>query len=385
MLTTMMLLVTNILGAHHKYKNPDETIFIWGGDINLKFVQYVAGLTQKEDPQICYMPTASGDNPDNIKFWENICSTLQLDTNILKVWVSSSANHKSFDEILLNSDAIVVGGGNTLNMLGIWSAQGIDKIMKKALKKGIILAGGSAGSICWFKAGISDSRPVSLSIVKGLGFLPYSNCPHYSQESRKNLYHEMIKAGKMNLGYATDELAGILFKNKKAVAFLTQSDIHNSYLVSLKDGTIQETKLKSEIIVRNDALPQNSYTSKSIKKNIKNLIGVTIPTPLNAYVSEIVKSKINDKTISDKEKERMLNIKVEKTFSYKNKIVGIVNNEHYSYLGYTISYFYNNNGDWMAAGEDIGGESLGECEISFREKAKKVLSQIKSNLEIEKQ
>lgn len=109
-----------------------ETIFIWGGDINTKFVQYVADLTKKENPKICYLPTASGDDPDNIKYWENICNTLQLDTIILKMWISSSEKNQSFEEILLNSDAIVVGGGNTLNMLGIWEAQGIDNILEKA-------------------------------------------------------------------------------------------------------------------------------------------------------------------------------------------------------------------------------------------------------------
>jgi len=139
------------LKAQQGTDKQDETIFIWGGDINTKFVQYVADLTKKENPKICYLPTASGDNPDNIKYWENICNTLQLDTIILKVWVSSSEKNQSFEEILLNSDAIVVGGGNTLNMLGIWKAQGIDNILEKALKNGIILSGGSAGSICWFR------------------------------------------------------------------------------------------------------------------------------------------------------------------------------------------------------------------------------------------
>jgi peptidase E len=212
------------LKAQQNTDKQDETIFIWGGDINTKFVQYVADLTKKENPKICYLPTASGDNPDNIKYWENICNTLQLDTIILKVWVSSSEKNQSFEEILLNSDAIVVGGGNTLNMLGIWKAQGIDNILERALENGIILSGGSAGSLCWFQNGISDSRPINLSIVEGLGFLPYSNCPHYSQESRKNLYHQMIKDGKMNSGYATDELAGILFEKRKAVKFISQFD-----------------------------------------------------------------------------------------------------------------------------------------------------------------
>lgn len=106
-----------------------------GGDINKRFVQYVADLTQKSLPKICYLPTASADNADNIKNWESICKSLAIDPYILKVWVNSKTDTVSFEEILLNMDAIVVGGGNTLNMMGIWEAQGIDKIMQKALRK----------------------------------------------------------------------------------------------------------------------------------------------------------------------------------------------------------------------------------------------------------
>ena len=263
------------LKAQQDTDKKDETIFIWGGDINTKFVQYVADLTKKENPKICYLPTASGDNPNNIKYWKNICNTLQIDTIILKVWLSSSEENQSFEEILLNSDAIVVGGGNTLNMLGIWNAQGIDNILAKALKNEIILAGGSAGSICWFQNGISDSRPVNLSIVNGLGFLPFSNCPHYAQESKRDLYHHMIKEGKMSSGYASDEKAGIIFKNGKPVEYVSQSDIHNSYFVSLEQGKIKSTKMESKILLKKNALPENSYSSQSIKKKINYLYILT--------------------------------------------------------------------------------------------------------------
>jgi len=372
----LIVLLFTIIGvgsliAQQNIKKQDEIIFTWGGDINLKFVQYVGDLTKKENPKICYLPTASADNPDNIKYWENICNTLKLDTTILKVWVSSSAENQSFEKILLNSDAIVVGGGNTLNMLGIWKAQGIDTILKKALKSGIILSGGSAGSICWFRKGISDSRPVNLSIVDGLGFLPYSNCPHYSQESRRNLYHQMIKEGKMTPGYATDELAGILFKNGKALEFISQSDIHNSYFVNLENGKIKETKLKSKILLRKNALPEGSYSAQLIKKKINNLMNVSDKSsPLSAYVSEMKTLKLSKENISKSEKNRVLNIGVEKIFIYKNKIAGIVNDAYINSFGYGMWYFYNYNGTWTSMGEDIGGKTVFESEIKFREKSR---------------
>ncbi len=369
------------LKAQQNKDKQDETIFVWGRDINTKFVQYVADLTKKEHPKICYLPTASGDNPDNIKYWENICNRLQLDTIILKVWVSSSEKNQSFEDILLNSDAIVVGGGNTLNMLGIWKAQGIDTILEKALKNGIILSGGSAGSICWFQNGISDSRPVNLSIVKGLGFLPFSNCPHYSQEARKDLYHQMIKDGKMNSGYATDGLAGILFKNGKAVKSVSQSDIHNSYFVNLKKGKIKETKLKSEILLRKNALPEGSYSSQSIKKKIKDLLDSDdSSSPISGYVSEMKTLKLNKENISESEKVKVLDIGVEKIFIYKNKIAGVVNDAFLDSFGYGMWYFYNCNGVWKSMGEDIGGKTIFESEITFREKAETIIKRAEEKL-----
>lgn len=119
----------------------DRRIFVWGGDIDLKFTRYVVHLTGKEKPRICYVPTASGDHPDNINYWSRICHTLDIDTLVLRVWVSTFPENPSFKEQLLGADAIVVGGGNTLNMMGIWKAQGIDKLLAEALRRGIVLAG----------------------------------------------------------------------------------------------------------------------------------------------------------------------------------------------------------------------------------------------------
>ena len=365
-LFSLFLAILNI-----NYLNAQEkTIFVWGGDINLKFTQYIVNLTQKENPRLCYLPTASGDNADNIKLWEKICTQLRIDTLVFKVWVSSSENNKSFEDILMHSDAIVVGGGNTLNMLGIWKAQGIDHILKKALDKGIILAGGSAGAICWFINGISDSRPVKLSCVDGLNLLPYSTCPHYDQNERKELYHQMIKEQKMHSGYALDEKAGILFKNGKAVDFVSQSDKHNSFYICVQNGEVKSEKVKSRILLQNNALPENSYKSSSINKRISEISEYKEQTPLEAYASEI-------KTIYQN-KTQVPDIKIEKTFTYNDQIAGIVNDTYLNSMGlYSLWYFYNHKGTWTSMGEDIGGETLLECEITFREKAQTIIKRAK--------
>jgi len=165
------------------------------------------------------------------------------------VWINSTTQKKSFEEILLSMGAIIVGGGNTLNMLAIWKAQEIDLALKKAYDKGIVIAGGSAGSLCWFNAGTTDSRPKELTIVKGLGFLNFSHCPHYhSEENRRPLYHKNILEKKLSNGYACDDKSGILFLNGKASKSVSTDSESFSYYVYEKYGKIIEEKLIPEII-----------------------------------------------------------------------------------------------------------------------------------------
>lgn len=374
LITVVTFLLSSMLNAQENTK-PDEIIFAWGGDINLKFVEYVGGLTGKENPKICYLPTASGDHPNNIKYWKSICKTLNLEEHILKVWVSASAKNKSFEEQLLSVDAIVVGGGNTLNMLGIWKAQGIDVVLKKALKKGIVLSGGSAGSICWFENGVSDSRPTRLSLVKGLGFLPYSNCPHYAEKPRKELYHQLLSEGKMTKGYATDDLSGVLFKNGNAIASVSQSDVHHSYFIEHKEKVIVN-KMKSEILVRPNAISKEDFKNKNIDKKLEK-INVSIENPVGAYTKQIHTTRLNKKGLTKEKRQEILNINISKVFNYKNQIVGVVNDAYLDSFGYTVWYFYHCNGTWRSMGEDIGGKTFIESEIAFREKAMSILKKAK--------
>jgi peptidase E len=226
-----------------------QTIFATGGDINETFLSYIITLTKKPSPKICFIPTAAADNPYAINYWYELCLNLSVIPSVLRVFINSSPNQKSFEDNLLQVDAIIVSGGNTLNMIAIWKAQGIDTVLRKAYKKGIILAGGSAGSLCWFKNGISDSRPQKLSIVECLGFINTSHCPHFSSEAtRKPLYENYILNNKLPAGYACDDLAAMLFQNGKFVKALSLNKDNNVYYISVKNGKIDEEKIDSEII-----------------------------------------------------------------------------------------------------------------------------------------
>jgi dipeptidase E len=221
-----------------------RTIFAYGGGFTKPFMRYVIALTKKENPRICFLPTASADNANTILAWYKACEDLQMRPYVQMTFVASYTEPKTFEENLLSMDAIVVAGGNTLNMMAIWKAQGIDTVLRKAYNKGIVLAGGSAGSLCWFQGGTTDSRPKDLSIVKGLGFIQTSHCPHYHSEPlRKPLYFDNILKGKLSAGYAIDDLAGIVFENEKYIKSVAVDDKSNTYYVSVINGQIDEKLL----------------------------------------------------------------------------------------------------------------------------------------------
>jgi dipeptidase E len=242
-LLLMIVVNTGILSGQDQY------IFPYGSGPSKLFIKEIIKLTGKERPKICFLPTASADNERSIVSWYDLVHDLSVEPYVQRVWISSYYQKVTFEEALLSMDAIVVGGGNTLNMIAIWKAQGIDTVLKKALKKGIVLAGGSAGSLCWFENGTTDSRPIELSVVEGLGFLPYSHSPHYDGEKfRRPLYLENIAKGIFKAGYAMDNNSGIIFKNGKPFKVVSMDEKSNSYFVSLKNGHVVEEKLQSVIL-----------------------------------------------------------------------------------------------------------------------------------------
>jgi dipeptidase E len=243
----MTLLTTVSLAglAQVKTTTPNaRTIFAYGGAFTKQFMQYVIALTKKPNPKICFLPTATGDNPTTIVNWYAVCEGLPMMPYVQKAFVASYTEKETFEEKLLSMDAIVVGGGNTLDMMAIWKVQGIDTVLKKAYNKGIVLSGGSAGSLCWFQGGTTDSRPKDLSIVQCLGFIQTSHCPHYHSEPlRKPLYFENILKGKLSPGYAIDDKAGIVFENEKYIRTVALDDKSNAYYVSVINGQIDEKLL----------------------------------------------------------------------------------------------------------------------------------------------
>ena len=224
-------------------------ILIAGGNYGEAFVRYMATLTGKPRPRLCYLPTASADRADGIITWYRTCAPLSVEPFVQESFISSYRQTKGFDEVLLSMDGIVASGGNTLNQQAIWKAQGIDAILKQAWDRGIVLGGASAGSLCWFEEGTTDSRPKELSTVKGLGFLRGSHCPHYDREAqRRPVYQKLIGSGEMKPGYACDNDAGIYFEDNDVKRVVSTRPEAKVYYVSVVNGKVVEKVLEPERI-----------------------------------------------------------------------------------------------------------------------------------------
>lgn len=229
----------------------DRVIFAAGSGISSKvFIRYIAKLTGKPDPKVCYIATATGDNPNTILNWYSNCEDVPVRPYVMRSFINSLYTPLSFEEQLMSMDAIVVGGGNTLNMMAIWKAQGIDTALRKAYDAGIVLGGGSAGSLCWFNEGSTDSRPKELTVVQGLGLLNFSHSPHYLRESgRRPLYHKLIGDGTIGPGYAVDDEAALLFVNGRMRSAVSLNAQNNCYFVSADGEKINEQLIQAEILL----------------------------------------------------------------------------------------------------------------------------------------
>ena len=170
--------------------------------------RYVFGLTGKDRPRVLHVPTAVGDSTEAIELVRaRLDGAAELSQLTFFPWPPDDLR-----ELALSQDAILVHGGNTANMLAIWRVHGFDRILREAWESGVVLFGASAGMICWFEAGVTDSFGPQLEGMRdGLGFLAGSACPHYDGEAlRRPRYRELVDGG-FPAGLAADDGVGLHF------------------------------------------------------------------------------------------------------------------------------------------------------------------------------
>lgn len=170
----------------------------------------VLRLTGRPVPRICFLPTASGDQREQVIRFQERFAAWPCERSVLSLFHLADARIDP-PAHLLSQDAIYVGGGSMRNMLAIWREHGIDRTMREAWEAGIVLAGVSAGAMCWFDGGVSRSGG-RLEGVHGLGLLPGSLSVHSdSDPERLRVYLRAVAAGELPPGYAADDSAGLLF------------------------------------------------------------------------------------------------------------------------------------------------------------------------------
>ena len=204
-------------------------------------------LTGKDRPRVLFVMTATGDNAAYLSLSYQAMSGLSVDADHLALFAMPN---QPVAEALGRADVVWVGGGSVANLLAVWRVHGVDDAMRDAWERGVVLAGVSAGSICWHVGGPTDSFGPALGLAKpALGLIPYGNGVHYdSEEQRRPLLHSLVGDGSLPTSYATDDRVGILYEGTDPVAVVTDDVVDPrtgpaAYRVELTTDGVVETRL----------------------------------------------------------------------------------------------------------------------------------------------
>jgi dipeptidase E len=210
-------------------------------------VEYLLGLTGKPRARVAFLPTATGDSNEALINLYGRFPPERSERSHLALFHRTEADIRGY---LLAQDLIWVAGGNTANMLALWRLHGVDVALREAWEAGVILTGGSAGSLCWFECGTTDSFDEHrlAPLADGLGFLPGSHCPHYDGEAqRRPLYHQLIQDG-FPAGYAADDDAAMHWIGQELVEVVTARAQARVYRVEKVKGDVVETSLDARLL-----------------------------------------------------------------------------------------------------------------------------------------
>jgi len=214
---------------------------------------FVLSLSSRQPARVCFVPTASADSAAyTVKFYRAF-SERAIPTDLTIFDPSSPARNPArtsdLEQFIDKQDIIYVGGGNTVNLLAIWQAHGIDKILRNAWARGAVLCGVSAGMICWFRGGITDSYGELDILNDGLALIDAFGCPHYDSESeRRSKFHAQVKA-ESGTGYAADDMAALHFQGANLVEAIASHQGAYGYQVSVVDDVCVEQKLNTRVLV----------------------------------------------------------------------------------------------------------------------------------------
>jgi dipeptidase E len=206
---------------------------------------YILSLTGARRPRVCFLPTASGDADHYVvRFYRRFSPS--CDASHVSLFRRDQGVGGVEDDLashLLAQDLIYVGGGNVVSMLGAWRAHGLDSVLRRAWRQGVVLCGPSAGSLCWFAESLSAFHGAPRR-VRGLGLLPYSNCVHYDAEpDRRTEYHRFVGEG-MRAGYAADDGVALHFRATMLERVVSSRADGHAYRVEGSRRSVREISLE---------------------------------------------------------------------------------------------------------------------------------------------
>jgi peptidase E len=196
--------------------------------------------------RVTHVGTASGDQ----RWFNNELSEAAqvAGFNLTHLNLFSMPNVENIEEHLLTQDVVWVNGGSVVNLLAVWRAHGLDGIFRRVWEAGVVLAGVSAGSICWFKGGTTDSfGPELRAVTNGLGLLPYGNGVHYDSEAaRRPLVHRLVADGTLGETHCTDDGVGLVYRGTELTGVVTESPGKAAYRVKLSGTKGAAAKVREE-------------------------------------------------------------------------------------------------------------------------------------------
>jgi dipeptidase E len=228
---------------------PPQIVAFGGGGFSMEagnplLDDYVLGLTGTERPRVCFVPTASGDADHYIvRFYRTFAG--RCDASHLSLFRRDRGHGAvacDVEQHLLAQDLVYVGGGSVVSLLGAWRAHGLDRVLKQAWRRGVVLCGLSAGSLCWFTEAVSAFHGAP-TVVRGLGLLPHSNCVHYDGEPERRAEYRRFVGDGVRPGYAVDDGAALHFVHRELRRVVSSRPRACAYRVEPSDGDVVETPL----------------------------------------------------------------------------------------------------------------------------------------------
>ena len=224
-----------------------QIIAIGGGGFGreikeLKIEKYIVDQSTNKNPSICFIPTATGDDSQYIENFYKAFDSLGCKTSHIDFFKRTIDIEKHIDE----QDIIFVGGGNTKSMLAVWREWKLDEILHKAYTKGTIMSGVSAGAICWFEKGITDSWKDRQAVLPCLGFVKGICCPHYDEEpERIPFVKKVLEEAVIDNCFAIDGFCSLHFIDGVPKFVVNFGDNTDAYDVCCKDNKIIHNQINN--------------------------------------------------------------------------------------------------------------------------------------------